>query len=447
MRSAEFAAVSAAAVLQNVVQNATEACDRIDAEIVRLATEAADLEIESAKLAAGRKENAAVVARVRAVLDKVRAERVDREARLAAANDARQALLADTRARERELANVSARIASLDALIASREGYGDAARLVLTAPDGDLQHLGAVADHLEVDRKHELVVEAGLDDLLHALVVRHERDARAAMAFIAAHGAGRCDFLIAEAAAADTPRGAPPDAALIPFTDLVRVNGPAAAAVRGLLARRWLAPSFEAASAAARTTGDTIVTPDGAVFHGAALVRGGGRSEEGGILRLRGEIKELRVRQASEQAAVQRLADDEETLDAAAARAAAELKALQGNEHTREKELLEAELRLARWDDENARLTGRRELIRTEDRRAREEREEQTAKRDEAQQSIARREAERQAAEARHRGARQQLVDARATVQTLGARASEVKVAHAELVERAAGLEADVGTD
>ena len=445
VRSAEFAAVSAAAVLQNVVQNATEACDRIDAEIVRLATEAADLEIESAKLAAGRKENAAVVARVRAVLDKVRDERVDREARLAAANDARQALLADTRAREQELANVSARIASLDALIASREGYGDAARLVLTAPDGDLQHLGAVADHLEVDRKHELVVEAGLDDLLHALVVRHERDARAAMAFIAAHGAGRCDFLIAEAAAADTPRGAPPDAALIPFTDLVRVNGPAAAAVRGLLARRWLAPSFEAASAAARTAGDTIVTPDGAVFHGVALVRGGGRSEEGGILRLRGEIKELRVRQASEQAAVQRLADDEETLEAAAARAAAELKALQGNEHTREKELLEAELRLARWDDENARLTRRRELIRTEDRRAREEREEQTAKRDEAQQSIARREAERQAAEARHRGARQQLVDARATVQTLGARASEVKVAHAELVERAAGLEADVG--
>ena len=444
-RSAAFAAVNAAAVLRNVVQNAAEACDRVDAEIAHLAAEAANLATESAKLAAARKENAAAVARVRAVLDKVRAERADREARLAAANEARHALAADARARERELANVSARIASLDALIAAREGYGDAARLVLTAPEGELQHLGAVADHLEVDREHELVVEAGLGDLLHALVVRHERDARAAMAFVAARGAGRCDFLIAEAAEAEPWRGAPPDAALIPLTDLLRVKGPAAAALRGLLARHWLAPSFEAASAAARTTNDTIVTPDGAVFHGAALVRGGGRSEEGGILRFRGELKELRVRQVSEQAAVRRLAEDQDALDADAARVEAELKALQGDEHAREKKLLEAELRLARWDDENARLTRRRELIRNEDRRAREEREVQTAKRAEARESIARRDDERQAAEARQRDAQQQLMDARSTVQTLNAQASEFKVAHAELVERAAGLEADVG--
>ena len=444
-RSAAFAAVNAAAVLRNVVQNAAEACDRVDAEIAHLAAEAADLATESAKLAAARKENAAAVARVRAVLDKVRAERADREARLAAANEARHALAADARARERELANVSARIASLDALIAAREGYGDAARLVLTAPEGELQHLGAVADHLEADREHELIVEAGLGDLLHALVVRHERDARAAMAFVAARGAGRCDFLITEVAEAEPSRGAPPDAALIPLTDLLRVNGPAAAALRGLLARHWLAPSFEAASAAARTTNDTIVTPDGAVFHGAALVRGGGRSEEGGILRLRGELKELRVRQASEQAAVRRLAEDQDALDADAARVEAELKALQGDEHAREKKLLEAELRLARWDDENARLTRRRELIRNEDRRAREEREARRQSRPRRGSPSPGGTMSGRRAEARQRDAQQQLMDARSTVQTLNAPGQRVQGCPRGAGGRAAGLEADVG--
>ena len=443
---AVFAAVNAVAVLKHVVQNAAEARDRIDIEIARLAAESADLATESAKVAAGRNENAAVATRVRAMLDKVRAERAEREARLAASNAARQALAADARAREQELANVSARIASLEALVASREGYGDAARLVLTAPDGELQHLGAVADHLEVDREHELVVEAALEDLLHALVVRHEQDARAAMAFVAARGAGRCGFLIAEAAETEASRAVPADSALIPFTDLVRVTGPADAAVRSVLARHWLAPSFETASAVARTTGDTVVTPDGTVFRGAALVRGGGRSEEEhGILRLRGELKELRVRQKSEQAAAGRLADDLEALDAAAARAEVELKALQEDEHAREKDLLEAELRLAGCDDENGRLTRRRELVRNEDRRAREERAAQTGKQDEARAAIARRDDDRQAAEARHRDTQQQLTDARATVETLSAQASEVKVAHAELAERAAGLEADVG--
>lgn len=443
---AVFAAVNAVAVLEHVVQNAAEARDRIDIEIARLAAEAADLATESAKVAAGRKENAAVASGVRAMLDKVRAERADREARLAASNAARQSLAADARAREQELANVSARIASLEALVSSREGYGDAARLILTAPDSELQHLGAVADHMEVDREHEQVVEAAMEDLLHALVVRHERDARAAMAFVAARGAGRCGFLIAEAAETEASPGIPPDSALIPFTDLVRVIGPADAAVRSVLARHWLAPSFETASAVARTTGDTVVTPEGTVFRGAALVRGGGRSEEEhGILRLRGELKELRVRQKSEQAAAGRLADDLEALDATAARAEVELKALQEDEHAREKDLLEAELRLAGCDEETGRLTRRRELVRNEDRRAREEHAAQTAKQHEARASIARRDEDRQAAEARHRDTQQQLTDARAMVETLSAQASEVKVAHAELAERAAGLEADVG--
>ena len=444
-RNAVFAAANAVAVLQHVLQGAAEACDRVDGEIARLAAEAADLETEGAQLAAGRKENAAAVARVSAGLDEVRAGRADREVRLAEANEKRQALAADARAREQELANVSARMTSLDALVAAREGYGDAARLVLTAPAGDLQHLGAVADHMAVDREHELLVEAGLDDLLHALVVRRERDAEAALAFIAARGAGRCDFLVVEAAEAVVPRAAEPDAGLIPFTDLVRVTGPAAAAIRNLLARRWLAPSLTAASAAARASGDTVVAPDGTVFHGAALIRGGGRPEAGGVLRLRGELQELRVRQASAQAAVRRLAEEQAVLDEDAARAEAELKALQGDEHAREKQLLEAQLRLARSDDEAARLTQRRELIRNEDRRAREERAAQAAKQDEARESIARRADERQAAEARQWDAGQRLADARAEVRTLSAQASEAKVAHAELLERAAGLEADAG--
>ena len=438
------AAASETAVLRQVTESAAEALERIDADIARLAAESGDLATETDGLAAEREEHAAAVTRRRSGLERIRTEREEHAARLEAANAAHEALAADARAREQELAGVAARIASLDELIESREGYGDAARVLLTAPDAPVKHLGAVADHLQVDRKHELVVEAGLGDLLHALVVRRERDARSAMEFLAARGAGRCGFVVAEALDAGPASAAPADAGLVPFTDLVRVTGPCAGALRALLARYRLAPSFEAASQAAGATGGTVVTAEGAVFRGGAVVDGGGRSEQRSVLRMRGELEELRVRQGAEQDALRRLQEQQAARAAEAAEAAARLQALDEDERSQERKLLEAEHRMSRCDDEQARLARRGELVRTEDRRAREEQSAATARQAEARESIARLAAALQAGEQRHADAQRKLADARAALQALTAEAGAARVAHAELAERAAAIDAAV---
>ncbi len=442
-RNEVFATMNAATVLQHVLKSVPETIGRVDGDIAKLEAEAADVATESARLAADREAAAALAARVEAALGATRAARAERAAEHVAARQARESRIAAAREREHELTSLSARVASLEELVAAREGYNDAARLLLSQPSEAFGHLGSVADHLNVDREHERALEAGLGELLQCVVVRGPEEARKGMELAAANGAGRCGFLLAREreAAEPAPR---PASGLTPFTDLARVDGPAAAAVRRLLARRWLAPSFEAAAAASRDTRETIVTPEGVVFRGSAVVHGGGRSETRGILRTEGELEELRGRRETAQEAVRRLGAEVAELDAAVAGAEAELERLQADEHAREKELLEARLGLSRCDEETARLQQRQDVVRTECGQAREEREALTGKQAEARDEVARLEVDQNAAEERCSAAQRRLFDARESVEGLGREANQARVAHAELVERAAGLEADV---
>ena len=441
-RNEVFSAVNAATVLQHVLKSVPETIGRVDGDIAKLEAEAADVATESARLAADREAAAALAVRVEAALAATRAARAERAAEHAAARQARESRIAAAREREHELTSLSARVASLEELVAAREGYNDAARLLLSQPSEAFGHLGSVADHLHAERDHERALEAGLGELLQCVVVRGRDEARQGMELAAANGAGRCGFLLAREGAAEEP--APrPASGLTPFTDLARVDGPGAAAVRRLLARRWLAPSFEAA-AAARGMRETIVTPEGVVFRGAAVVHGGGRSETRGILRTEGELEELRGRRETEQDAVRRLGAEVAELDAAVAGAEAEIERLQADEHAREKELLEARLGLSRCDEEAARLQQRHDVVRTECGQAREEREALTTRQAEARDEVARLEVDQNAAEERYGSAQRRLFDARESVEGLGREANQARVAHAELVERAAGLEADV---
>ena len=443
-RNEVVAAMKAATVLQQVLESVPQDLERVDGDIARLEAEAGDVAAESARLAAGREAAAALSAQVEAALEATRAARGERAAEHAAARQARESRTAAARAREHELTSLSARVASLEELVAAREGYNDAARLLLGQPPEAFEHLGSVADHLHVARGRERAVEAGLGELLQCVVVRGEQAARAGMALAAASGAGRCGFLLARECDAGEPASRPAPG-LTPFTDLVRVDGPAAAAVRQLLARRWLAPSFEAAAAAARATRETIVTPDGVVFRASAVVHGGGRSETRGILHTEGELEELRGRREAEREAVRRLGTEVAALDAAVANAEGELERLQADEHTREKELLEARLSLARCDEDAARQRQRHDVVRTECRKAHEARAALTTKQAEARASVAQLAEDQSAAEARCSAAQRRLFDARESVEALGAEANQSRVAHAKLVERAAGLKADVG--
>ena len=445
-RSEVFAAINAATALQHVVENATAGRGRIEEELAKLEAEVSDLATESKRLAADREAADRVLVRLRGVLETTRLDRTDRDAELASARRERESLEQEARAREHKLAAMSARLASLEEFVIAREGYSDAARFVLAEP-GRLSDLGSVADHLDMDRQYECGIEAGLDELLQYVVVRNAQEARDGLERVRANEAGRCGFLIADAigvAASDESGPAPSDPLLTSFTELVRVEGPAAAAVRRLLERRWFAPSFEAAATASHTTADPIVTPGGIVFRGAAIVRGGGSSETGGILGTNGEIKELRDRIASEEQTVRRLSADVAGFTAVALRAEAELKTLQNEEHSQEKELLEAELKLAQLVEEADRLRRKSDVIRTERRTSEEERDALDARQTEARESILRLEVDQRNADDRFMSAQRRLLEARESVDTLGRRVTEAKAADAGLAERASAFGADV---
>ncbi len=201
-RNEVFAAVNAATVLQHVLKSVPETIGRVDGDIAKLEAEAADVATESARLAADREAAAALAARVEAALAATRAARAERAAEHAAARQARESRMAAAREREHELTSLSARVASLEELVAAREGYNDAARLLLSQPSEAFGHLGSVADHLHADREHERALEAGLGELLQCVVVGDREAARQGMELAAATGAGAARRTLTPLAAA-----------------------------------------------------------------------------------------------------------------------------------------------------------------------------------------------------------------------------------------------------
>ena len=104
------------------------------------------------------------------------------------------------RARERELAGLTARLASLTDLEAARAGYTEAARMVLAQANGHVGQQGSVADYLDVEPKYERAVEACLGDLLQHVIVPTHEQAEAGLDLIRQENVGRCGFVVLEGA-------------------------------------------------------------------------------------------------------------------------------------------------------------------------------------------------------------------------------------------------------
>ena len=114
------------------------------------------------------------------------------------------------------------------------------------------------------------------------IVPSHDEAARG-LALLRQHRAGRCGFVVAGPGEPWADPGAEaPLLRLTPLASVVSVTGPYADAIRPLLARAWLAPSFEEAVAAAALTGEPVATPDGDVCHGPRIVLGGSGARRAG---------------------------------------------------------------------------------------------------------------------------------------------------------------------
>lgn len=442
-RGEVFAAINKVTALRHAVEHATTGQTRLSETISKMDAEANDLAVETQALESARLRARAEAQETATALEKSRGACAGRDAELATLRGDRESRAHALREHEQQLASLSGRLTSLRDLEAARTGYSDAARLLLSTPDSGIRHWGAVADHLEVEPGREKAVEACLGDLLQYVVVPTRADAEAGLAFVRRHGAGRVGFLVVEEGdKGDASPVVSLDGALVSVARVVRVDGDGARAVRTELEHRWLAGSYDDAARASALTTAQIATPEGDVFHGAALVSGGAKDEGLGILATKREIKELDGQVDGAQAVVDSLTAEIDGLDRAAEAAQTALAALRAEQHEQEKATLGHEMRLSSLDEEEARLGQKRDLVGRERRAADEELATLEQRRTEAQEAILRLEGEQKAADERFLEAQSRVIEAREAIEGLARNVADAKAAHAGLVERAAGLDA-----
>jgi len=446
-RSEVFSALNSATALRHALEHAGVASDRVGETLSKLEVEFSDVRIESERVEGDRTAALDALKRVQQGLEATRIARSARESELASARIEHEWRANQVRAREHELAGLSARLASLEQLDASRAGFGDAARAVLANANGKVNQKGAVADYIEVETGYERAVDACLSDLLQHVVVERAEHATAGFGVVREADAGRCGFLIAEGAdrslGSSLMDSAPPDG-VVSLSSVIHISGDYAGAIRHAIGEAWIADSYERAEAASRIAACAVVTAAGDVFRGPNLVTGGIRQESRGILETRREIKDLRDRIAGGRDALARLADDTTALETTIAQALTAIDALTAEHHKQEKAIVAHEARLQQAGDEAARLAQKLEQLTRERRQAEEERETIDRRQGEARVSISRLENDQQTADERLATAQRRLFEARESAESLGQQAAEARASHAGLVERAAALAGEV---
>ena len=442
-RTEQYSAASAATSLRHAIESAASAHDRVSRDLARLEAEAADLDVEAARVASDRDEASDLLGVARLSLDSTVRGRGERDAALTALRADRERTARELRERENALAGMSARLRSLEEFDAARAAFGNAARLVLAESAGVVRHFGAVADSLDVRPGYERAVEACLGDLLQHVVVPTRADAAAALRFVRERHAGRCGFVVADLTAA-APRAhdaGPPSDGLVALADVLSVSGPHADVLRPLAVAGWIAPTLDEALSASASTRAPVATPEGEVCRHGRVVMGGAASEDTrGILATRREIRELRegvdATLAQSAALTDRLAD----LDRAIEAASAAIEALTADVHTHEKAMVGLEMRLAQAAEDGRRIAQKHEIVTLDARRAREELSALETRQDEARASISRLEEQQRQVDVNLSAAMQRLQDGRDRLRQEGERVKEAMAVHARLVERAAAV-------
>jgi chromosome segregation protein len=442
-RNALFANLNATTTLKHAIERAEEARNRIAEGVSRLDVEASDLKIEIERCTYEREKAAGELHAAQDALDAAQAARAVAEAELGTARVEREWRQRDARALEREVAGTAARLKSLEELEAARAGYGDAARLVLSAQDVGLSHGGSVADHLEVAQEFERTVEACFGDLLQHVIVERAEDAERGLAYVREHKAGRVGFLIAQPAAETLELEPTPDGR-VSLLSAIRIHGPYAGAIRKALGDVWIAETFADAATLSAGARVPVATRAGDIFRGGHLVLGGGRDEGRGILVTKREIKELREKGAEQQVSLQRLTDEVAELDVTIVQAESTIRLHEGERHRQEKAILQGELQASRAKEDLDRLARRQELGSNERRRFEEERQQLDRKQEEARQHIAELAEEHQIAEMRLAEKQQAVIAGRERLTAAAQRAAEAKASYATLVERASGVANEV---
>ena len=442
-RSEVFSGLNVATTLRHAIQHAEEATQRVSEELSKLDMEDSELQMEKERLEGDRAVTADGLRRAKEASEASLHSRTARETELATARIELEWKANNLRARERELAGLSARLASLSELEKTRAGYTEAARMVLAQANGHVGQQGSVADYLEVEPKYERAVEACLGDLLQYVIVPTHAQARAGLDLIGQENAGRCGFVVLEGENVGRVLSDPPHS-LIPIRSVLKITGPHATAIDFAIPAGFIADDLAAAWHGARETEASIATLSGEVVCGPSLVTGGSKDEGRAILGLKREIKELRDRIEGEEAEHDHSVSEVAALETRIAQVSNALTAVNADLHREEKAMLSLELQLQRSADDLQKVQKKGELLEIERRGAEEQRKGIEARQREARESIARLDKEQRVADETLSHAQHRLGDAREALQSLARRAAEAKAAYATLVERTAALGSEV---
>jgi chromosome segregation protein len=442
-RSRLYGSQNTIVTLQYAIERAQETRGRLADTVQRLDAEASDLRIELEQLRTTQETAQAGLGAAREGIEQTRVIRAGHETALATARANLHQRMDELRGRERDAAARAARLRSLEQLDAHREGYGDAARLVLASPSSPIAHQGSVADVLETDPEHERAVEALLGDLLLCVIVTRHEDAEAGLRFVRAQNAGRIGFLVTDRAPGAPPSMRAPSSELVPVRDLVRVGGPHREALLDAMRDCWVATAPEAALRLSHETGGLVATAEGDVYRAGRLVFGGVRTESRGILAIKREIKDLRAQMDEDHASVRAVAGEVTALEDTVSRTDGLLAALAAELLDHEKTAVALELQAERAQTEIGRIVRKQEQVTHERRQADEERRAQDAREDEARRNITSLEHDRQQWQEALSEKQRQLTAARETASLAMRAAADAKAAHATLVERSVAIAAE----
>lgn len=381
--------------------------DHHEAQRERLAAARQELagsarELEAQAVAAARQVEAAEAEEAEQQAEGERRRGESREAdaaRARAVAEQRNARRLETEARQ-ELEGVRARLASVRALVLSREQLGPtAARLLRLAPERDLPLLGAVGDGIEVETGFETAAERLVG--VHRVRIERAADLFPVMESLGEGEAAPCEVLVSELveavreASAGSDEAEPaPDA----FETHVRAEDPV---VRAAIPAAEVAPDLRAALDRFRERPGLYVTLAGETVSPPGVVRFGRGGPGEGFLAARREAAELEAEESRTEA--RRLAAD------AALGVAAERAAAAETEREERREALaaaEAELGRRRLASERARetqadLARRREQVAGETAAHAEEEERNEAEAARAVEELRRDREQREAAETR----------------------------------------------
>jgi chromosome segregation protein len=451
-RSEVFSALNVATTLRHAIQHAEEATQRVSEELAKLAMEESEVRMDRERLEADRAATADGLRRAKDAAEASLHAKTARETELASTRIELEWKSNHLRARERELAGLTARLASLTDLEAARAGYTEAARMVLAQANGHVGQQGSVADYLDVEPKYERAVEACLGDLLQHVLVPTHGQAEAGLDLIRQENVGRCGFVVIAGATAESTaspsssvaQGVSPVSGLISIRDVMRITGDHASAIDAIVPDGFIADDLASALSASGSTPASIATLTGDVVRGRMLVSGGSKDEGRAILGIKREIKELRDRIAGEEAERDQSVSDVAGLETRIAQVSNAVAAVNADLHREEKAMIGLEMQLQRSADDLQKVQKKFELLEIERRGADEQRLGLEARQREARESIARLDQEQRAADEKLSHAQHRLGDAREALQVLARRAAEAKASYATLVERSGALDADV---